>query len=69
MSETPRVRPASPDLPWMRVAQTQILTLVERGMAGTLLDPEALDPDTGAVLPVTEIKATSGAVCELLEAP
>jgi hypothetical protein len=24
-------------------------------MAGTLLDPEALDPDTGAVLPVTEM--------------
>jgi hypothetical protein len=29
--------------------------LVKTGMAGTLLDPEAIDADTGAVLPVTEM--------------
>lgn len=35
--------------------QSQILTLVQTGMAGTLLDPEAIDWETGAVLPVTEM--------------
>lgn len=35
--------------------QSAILTLVETGMAGTLLDPEATDATTGAALPVTEI--------------
>jgi len=35
--------------------KSQVLTAVETGMAGTLLDPEALDPDTGVVLPVTEM--------------
>lgn len=33
--------------------RARIVTVVETGMAGTLLDPEAVDPDTGAVLPVT----------------
>jgi hypothetical protein len=35
--------------------QSQILTLVETGMDGTLLDPEAIDIDTGEPLPVTEM--------------
>ena len=34
--------------------QSQILTLVESGMDGTILDPEAVD-DSGAPLPVTEM--------------
>lgn len=34
---------------------SRIRTLVETGMAGTRLDPEAFDPDTGAALPVTEM--------------
>ena len=34
---------------------TRILPLITSGMDGTLLDPEAIDADTGAVLPVTEI--------------
>jgi hypothetical protein len=35
--------------------QSQILAVVETGMDGTILDPEAVDADTGAVLPVTEM--------------
>ena len=31
------------------------LTVVETGMDGTLIDPEAVDADTGDVLPVTEM--------------
>jgi hypothetical protein len=34
---------------------SQIVTVVETGMDGTILDPEAVDADTGAVLPVTEM--------------
>jgi hypothetical protein len=33
----------------------QIVPVIESGMDGTLLDPEAIDPDTGDVLPVTEM--------------
>jgi hypothetical protein len=35
--------------------RSQIVTVVETGMDGTLLDPEAIDADTGAGLPVTEM--------------
>lgn len=35
--------------------QARMITLVETGMAGTLLDPEALDAETGSVLPVTDM--------------
>lgn len=35
--------------------QSQILTVVETGMEGTIIDPEAIDADTGAILPVTEM--------------
>ena len=30
-----------------------LATMIESGMAGTLLDPEAIDPETGGALPVT----------------
>ncbi len=32
-----------------------LLTLVETGMDGTIFDAEAIDPDTGSILPVTEM--------------
>jgi hypothetical protein len=35
--------------------RSAIVTLVETGMAGTLLDVEAIDAETGAVLPVTDM--------------
>jgi hypothetical protein len=35
--------------------QSRILTVAETGMDGTILDPEAFDAETGAVLPVTEM--------------
>jgi len=35
--------------------QAQFRTLAETGMDGTRLDPEAIDSETGAVLPVTEM--------------
>ncbi len=35
--------------------QSQILTVVETGMNGTLLDTEAIDPETSAILPITEM--------------
>jgi hypothetical protein len=35
--------------------QAQFLTVAETGMDGTLLDPGAIDSETGAVLPVTEM--------------
>jgi hypothetical protein len=34
---------------------SRIATLIESGMDGTLFDPEAIDADTGAALPVTEM--------------
>jgi hypothetical protein len=36
-------------------AESPIVTLVESGMDGTLLDSEAIDSSTGAILPVTEM--------------
>jgi hypothetical protein len=38
-----------------RPGKNRIRTLVETGMNGTLLDSEAVDPDTGAALPITEV--------------
>ncbi len=35
--------------------RSQIVPVVESGMDGTLLDPEAIDAETGDVLPVTEM--------------
>jgi hypothetical protein len=34
---------------------SQMVTVVETGMDGTILDPEAVDADTGDVLPITEM--------------
>jgi len=33
----------------------QVLTLLKTGMNGTEIDSEALDPDTGVILPITEV--------------
>jgi hypothetical protein len=38
-----------------RPGKSQIRTLAGTGMNGTLLDLEAIDPDTGAALPITDI--------------
>ncbi len=38
-----------------RPGQSRIATVVETGMDGTMLDPEAIDADTRAALPVTEM--------------
>jgi len=35
--------------------QSRILTVVETGTDGTILDPEAVEAETGAILPVTEM--------------
>lgn len=35
--------------------RSQIIPVVETGMDGTLFDPEAIDADTGATLPVTDM--------------
>jgi len=35
--------------------QSQILTVAKTGMDGTLIDPAAVDTETGAALPVTEV--------------